>query len=380
MLTRSLLKTSSLAFFSVFAASIVACSAPTQAETEATEGAIIGGVEISSPKFDAVGSMQLEYEGRKQAFCTATLIAPNLVLTAKHCAIAVLAADAPDHKDHLFTEYVPVFFGVGNDSAQARLAPAETAIVTSLSEGGAGYGSDVAIYILREPVTGVTPFPVARASLSAADVGQPFMAMGYGVRDAAGSAGYRTMGNITLALHEGNAFKAAYGDFETFKRDIEGRVGRPLTAEELAEMQTYFEEQRLLQGYEAFFGAKEGDVQPCSGDSGGPLLRKVNGQITVFGVASWVPNKAADSQLCSRGIVYATMGPAAVELLDRSNCGTETASGRCDGTTAVRCTTPGEGGVRVTKTRCEELDLACGMVNGKVGCVEPSAPPPAPTE
>ncbi len=384
MFMRSLLKTSSLAMLS-FAALVGACAAPApSSETEATADAIIGGVEINSPKFNAVGSMQLEYNGQRQSFCTGTLIAPNQVLTAKHCAIAMLAAEAPDGKDHLFTEFVPVFFGIGNDATTARLAQAETAFVSSLSEGGAGYGSDVAIYILKEPVNDVTPFPVARQHLTAEDVGQPFMAMGFGVRDAAGSSGHRTMGNITMKLHEGNAFEAAYGSYEAFKAVIEGNVGRPLTAEEDGEVKAYFESQRLLQGYEAYFSATGTDAQPCSGDSGGPLLRKVNGQITVFGVASWVPNKAQDSQLCARGIVYATMGPAAVELLDRSAqqalCNGETVEGRCDGTTAIRCTRPEEGPVRVTQTRCAELDLVCGMVDGKVGCVEAADPAPAPEE
>lgn len=377
MSLRSLIRPSSAALSTLLAVGLFACSAQTE-KAEATESDIIGGVEIRSPKFDAVGSLQAEINGGKQSICTGTLISPNVVLTAKHCAIAIQAADAPDHKDHYFTELVPMYFAIGNDAAAPKkLVRATSAIGSSLNEGGAGFGADSAVYFLSEPINDVTPLPVSRAPLSDADVGQTFFAMGYGVMDAAGTAGHRTMGNITLTMRDGKVFEAAYGTYEAFKQSIEARIGRPLTAEEDAQVHESFDQTTLLSDYEAFFGAKEGDVQPCSGDSGGPLLRKVDGQITVFGVASWVPNKEQATALCSRGIVYSTMGPAGASLLDLTKCGAESVAGRCDGTTAIRCLTNEEGGVRVTRTSCEQLDLTCGMVAGKAGCVEPApvAPP-----
>ncbi len=58
-------------------------------------------------------------------------------------------------------------------------------------------------------------------------------------------------------------------------------------------------------------GTDEGDPQPCSGDSGGPLLR--NGK--VFGVASGVLRSS--ERVCDHGTVYATFGPEVLDFIKR---------------------------------------------------------------
>jgi len=359
----------SKACLGILAAAVVGAACASSAVPNADVEEIIGGVPVTSAKLDAVGALVLEAPGvPRQNFCTGTLIAPDKVLTAKHCAVFRLAAQSPDGLDHYFTEVATVSFAIGAKAAEPKkLVTATRAQGADLAVGGVGFGSDVALYTLSEPITDVTPVPVNAAPLAAADVGKSFIAIGYGVQNAAGASGVRTMGNITLTMRDGAPFTAAY-TWDEFKALVEGSLGRPLTAEEESQVRVAYE-RPLLPEHEAFFGAKDGDVQPCSGDSGGPLLRRVGEQLTVFGVASWVPNKATSSALCARGVTYATFGPSAVRLLDQDACG-EPIAGRCDGTVAVRCLGRNEGGPRVTKTRCEELGLTCVVTEGVAGCAE----------
>jgi secreted trypsin-like serine protease len=187
------------------------------------------------------------------------------------------------------------------------------------------------------------------------------------------------MGNVTLSHLEGSPLQIVHGSWEAMKQHIEARLGRPLTAAEETKYHTMFDTP-LLGGYEAFFAAHEGDVQLCNGDSGGPLLRKVDDRVTVFGVASWTVSLDVHTNLCDGGMVYATFGPSAVALLDHvmafdqenATCGTETLGGRCDGNTAVRCLGADEGGPRVTRTRCDDVNLVCAVVGGRAECRDPT--------
>lgn len=353
-------------------ASGCAASSPSPEPTTGQEE-IIGGVLAPSAKLDAVGSLVIEAQGTRSPFCTATLIAPEVVLTAKHCAIQLADPSVPGSVNTPFTQLGTVYFAVGADaSAPKRQVKATDIVLANLDVGGIGYGSDVAAYRLEAPITDIEPLPVAAAPLAQADVGTAFVGIGYGVRDRAQSSGLRTMGNVTLSMLEGKAYEAAFGDVGAYLSHYGEALGRPLTPEEDAALRQRFETP-LLSTYEAFFAAKEGDAQLCSGDSGGPLLRKVDGKLSVFGVASWVPSKV-ERDPCSRGVVYATFGTAARELVDgvlATACGDVPVAGRCEGAVAVRCVSMDEGTPRITRTRCDDVDQTCSMVDGKAACVDP---------
>jgi hypothetical protein len=251
----------------VSALGLGACSASSSSDTSADD--VQGGVPVTSKKFDAVGSLVAEIPGYPpQPFCTATLISDRLVLTAKHCAMEP-ASLSEDGQDHYYIDQFKVSFSIGSDAVKGRMIQAESAQVAALMDGGIGYGADVAVYRLSEAVTDVTPIEVSSAPLTESDVGNSYFAIGFGVRDAAGNAGVRTAGNITMTLRKGAPYHVAYATYEAFKAWIEERIGRPVTQEEEAIVHEMYD-QELLDQYEAFFSPKDGDVQVCSGDSGRP--------------------------------------------------------------------------------------------------------------
>jgi hypothetical protein len=190
-----------------------ACSASADAPANAPDvrdDDIIGGVDAKSAKLDAVGSLLLDANGVKSAFCTGPLIAPTIVLTAKHCTTQ-LADPATGAVEQLFTQLGTVSFAIGSDSAAPkREVKAKSLDRARLAVGGIGYGADVAVYILAEPITDIAPLPVASALLGEQDVSKAFVAIGYGVRDRAMNAGLRTMGNITLSILTGKPYESAF--------------------------------------------------------------------------------------------------------------------------------------------------------------------------
>ncbi|HET7543627.1 MAG TPA: trypsin-like serine protease [Polyangiaceae bacterium] len=110
---------------------------------------------------------------------------------------------------------------------------------------------------------------------------------------------------------------------------------------------------------EAYLGGTNSDAQPCGADQGGPLVRKLQGQVRVFGVFSRTPLGS-----CDKGGVYAGIDTATQAFIDEAAqwvdpCAGFTGYGKCVGTTATRCSTVAEGKRRMVKFDCSLLNQVC---------------------
>ena len=365
---------------------------------------IIGGFAANDPRFDVVGSLVLVYPPESglppRMFCSASLISPSTVLTAKHCAVIVPQAAAFG---------LGVAFALGPNSAAPRrmaevvdfdLAPGDTG-------GFVGYGRDVATVHLDTPLEGEAL--VSTATLTDGDIGRPLAVVGYGAQDNARQAGTRRVGKETLRGREGKVFEIMFGSFEAFydwfkQGQFSAPPGTPTDAgvspptadggagpgvdagppvdwlEEYARFE--YNNTLLEKEYEVVTGGAAYDAQTCFGDSGGPLLRRLNNENIAYGVVSG--GVGSRDLICDKGTVYASFGPETMAFLDRARAWTDpcadlTTKGACDGTVAKRCTNPAEGRRRVVAFDCASFGLECTGGQDQVACGDIVLAPPAPT-
>jgi V8-like Glu-specific endopeptidase len=331
------------------------------------EADIVGGVDAKSAKLDAIGTLGTkDFEGNYDYFCTATLIGPKVVLTAKHCSTS-----GPGETPRLAEE--KIFFAVGADvHAPKQVVEAVDVLLSPIDEGGmVEFGSDVAIYILAEPVKDVTPMPWAKAHLSKEQLGSKLTAVGFGIQDRDRTMGTRKAGTLTLQAVEGQPMHALFPTQDELFAHMAKYEGQDWVDSHKDRL-TKFYDFTLLDGHEAYLGMGEHDAQPCSGDSGGPLVQNIDGKLTVVAVVSG-SFKGVTYPCSTVGEAYATLGEKVQPLIDSATgpCEGVPVEGRCEQfTTAVRCVSENEGPQKITRTDCGGLGQACEMVDGKAACVD----------
>lgn len=192
--------------------------------------------------------------------CTGTLIAPDVVLTAKHCvqgpgrdspypisALGVGVGNAFGTTRNYRVRYVDTTPGVYTQSPTTGLS-------------GAIFGVDVGVLILRDPVEGVTPIAIRR---DAPDdlVGQTLTAIGFGNRPDGGTGEKYTGDGVLDAIRDGILYTS---------------------------------------------------MTICSGDSGGPLIQELPERMIV-GVASFGEAGACPSRQDGYNAVFNQL-----DLIDRA--------------------------------------------------------------
>ncbi len=370
----------------VAGALLAACGDTTTPVTTDDQGQaakeIIGGFDAKSPSLNAIGTIgALDDSGNYSFFCSATLIGPKLVLTAKHCAI-VTDSSSPLYKMKL-VNLIPIFFAVGADANNpAKVYEAIAADTSPVEEGGfVSLGNDVAVYHLAEAVEGVTPIKVGSA-LNEKNLNAKYVSIGYGSKDnyedlSGILSATRSAGQNTLRALEGKSFQLMES-WDAFYKQMVAIYGKDIVDAYIDIVRGWYDNTEVLKGYEAWVGYSAGDVQTCHGDSGGPLIGREGGQKAIYGVVSggWFSSQLT----CDFGTFYATIGTETRTMLDTASkyvdpCVGITVQGGCKGDVATRCTGKWEGDRRMSEIDCSLLDQTCAVgTDGKAACVNAADP------
>lgn len=268
------------------AAALSACGIESEGPTSTASGAIIGGVASPTDNYPSAGMiiMMLGLFGSDPepvSGCSATLIAPDVVLTAAHC---VGFGGLPIMPEFVFTNRAS-----GAEAFVSPRAPfplAEGAVrsrsfvghpgfsLFGLEAGGLGEEDDIGLVFLDRPILDIEPArlpdSVGRPSVSE---GTEVSIVGYGLRTPNGAGGGGGPGGPGGGLDLSDALKFEAVTRITEVGPYELRVGRTSTsASPLA--------------------------QKCNGDSGGPsYVRAEDGALYVVGVTS----RAYDATQCETG-------------------------------------------------------------------------------
>ena len=330
-----------------------------------SEDAIVNGYAATWSLFDPVGALvQAEEGGTYRSFCTATLVAPTLVVTAKHCT-------GYGRMDE------PVYFAIGFDSAQPdRLVQINKFLwERTVSDSITNLGADAGIGFLAEAIT-----DVPLVSLVPADTFHhvPYwgglilpslmLPVGFGLQefnppfqptDPNTPFGTRFLGISKVAAIEGdNYWPAVYGasNFAEFRGDV-------INGDNLTEPLTQAQEDNILDDWnnELTLGASDlVTVSPTvthPGDSGGPILRLKHGGLATHGIVSGAIFSSGDDDhtILRRAAIYTAYTPEVLHFVDSAKaCGTVPTRGECNGNTIERCTGIDQGPPQVATEVCAD--------------------------
>ncbi|MEB2310758.1 MAG: S1 family peptidase [Sorangiineae bacterium] len=194
--------------------------------------------------------------GHMGGMCTGSLIAPNLVLTARHC-VASLPSESVMCGSTTFGDTFPAssFYVTTNTTfSYDQSAYVGSSEVRVPSEGSDACGFDVALIILSKPIPASQATPYVPRVDQEVVVGEPYTAIGFGqTSDGSQNSGGTRMqrGGLRVSWHAGESLPEVCGS--------------------------------TMCGYGLASSEWQGETGVCSGDSGGPAIDAEN---RVIGVVS----------------------------------------------------------------------------------------------
>ena len=158
------------------------CGAGSAFEVGATHQAVEGG-EIDETHSAVFGVLSRQADGN--ALCSATLIAPNLMLTARHCVAPKSGEERVDCATDRFLEAIePTKLKFSNATTPQwddRWYTARRILVDETSDSACGH--DIALAILEESVPSERAVPVTPRLERSVVVDEAYTAVGYGLDD-----------------------------------------------------------------------------------------------------------------------------------------------------------------------------------------------------
>jgi MYXO-CTERM domain-containing protein len=222
----------------------VGSATPTGGDTVGTtSSAIYGGVEDSDGAQNA-GVVALKVgDGTTVELCTGSLVAPNVVLTARHCVSVQTSttiscdqngnslngsnfgADQPVASIHVLTGATPNLAGPAVANAKAVFH----------SSGDVLCNGDVALVVLDQPITTIAPLRVRLAAPVKAD--ESVRSVGYGQNDQGLPIGTRFRRDGVSVLAVGSTVSSSQtalgsNEFEVGESICEGDSGGPALSEQ----------------------------------------------------------------------------------------------------------------------------------------------------
>ena len=157
-------------------------------------GAVLDGIDDTANQFESVGMLQAQVDADEWvAFCSGTLVAPDVVLTAAHCTVFFTAAVG---EEGLGPDDLRVSFDVAPDEDSTYYVADHIVVHPDWLTAGPCLGNskhlclaspaeDIALVFLQEAVSGVTPSPIAGPGyLDTLDLtSETFTVVGYGTDD-----------------------------------------------------------------------------------------------------------------------------------------------------------------------------------------------------
>lgn len=236
-----------------------ACAADGPA-TNGVETAIIGGSEAQTGQFPTVVALAAQGGPTAyQVFCSGTLVAPDIVLTAAHCQ---------EVEDQIGTIWV-IVDGMRPQEGQGTAIEVTQSVRDPSWDSLNVFGVDVAVLFLATPVTDRPPSPIMLTPLAAGDA---ITAVGYGTADVddGGSAGVQRYLAEEATIDCNDTIEFLLDQWQMSQDDLDYALG----GRELGDL--------------AVCTNMADNTGVCFGDSGGPAFASRDGVLEVAGVASFV--------------------------------------------------------------------------------------------